>query len=323
MTHSLQAKSQHLQNKSQKTMADGSIRRKAFQNFIRNHGYHANLAQPKTFSEKLLYRKLQQHRWLEQQASLVDKHAVREYIRQTLGEAFLIPQLGYLQDANDFDFERFPPPIILKATHGSGWNLIIRTADEYSLADVRALISAWLGCNYADNFTGEAQYRLVDPGVVVEPLLTDAHGKVPVDYKFHCFDHGKRLIVQTDMDRFGDHSRDFFDEQWQNLDLQLKYNRSEAPASRPDNLPAMLKAARALSQTFDYVRVDLYSFEGKVLFGEITFVPGNACEKLTPAQQDQQLGDAWPLQFFTDDECGLTNRWMNRVYALRARLFPG
>lgn len=316
----LQETSQRLLEKSKKKLKKSSIRRKAFQNFNRIHGYSPNINSPTTFSEKLLYRKLQQENWLEDQANGVDKYVVRAHIAKTVGEHHLIPLLGYLQSEDDFDYERFKPPIILKATHGSGWNLIIRSMDDYPLEDVKALIKSWLSCNYANNFTGEAQYRYVSAGVVVEPLLTDAHGKVPIDYKFHCFDRGNQIIIQTDMDRFGNHSRDFYDPHWQPIEMQLKFPRSGSVIPKPDALVHMLRVAKKLADDYDYIRVDLYSFEGKVLFGELTFVPGNACEKVYPTQWDQQLGEYWFLQGHASDKGGSCNTISNWFHSIRARL---
>jgi len=320
MVPTLKETTQRLLRKSSKRLKNRSIRRKAFQNFNRAHGYNPNTNAPVTFSEKLLYRKLQQEHWLEQQANNVDKYAVRKQIAGIIGEQHLIPLLGYMQSGDDFDFERFPPPIILKATHGSGWNLIIRTIDEYPLEDIRALINSWLSCNYADNFTGEAQYRYVSPRVVAEPLLTDADGKVPVDYKFHCFDQGKQIVIQADVDRFDNHSRDFYDPQWQPIEMQLKFPRSGSVMSKPNTLDTMLALAKDLARDYDYIRVDLYSFEGQVLFGELTFVPENACGKITPSQWDTRLGEYWPLQQYASDKGGSCNTMSNWFHSIRARL---
>lgn len=320
MVPTIKETSQRLLKQSSRRLKNSSIRRKAFQNFNRAHGYSPNINVPTTFSEKLLYRKLQQEHWLEQQAQNVDKYAVREKIATTIGEQHLIPLLGYIRTGEEFNFERFPPPIILKATHGSGWNLIIRSINDYSLEDVRALIKAWLSCNYADNFTGESQYRYVSPGVVAEPLLTDLDGKVPVDYKFHCFDQGKQIVIQTDLDRFDNHCRDFYDVQWQHLDMQLKFQRSNSIMPEPDTLKSMLQVARKLAEDYDYIRVDLYSFKSQVLFGELTFVPGNACEKLSPSEWEKRLGEYWPLQKQASDKSGSCNKMSNWFYSMRARL---
>jgi len=45
---------------------------------------------------------------------------------------------------------------------------------------------------------------------------------------------------------------------------------------KPDAYAEMIEAARELSAPFPFVRVDLYSFRGKVVFGEMTFTP-NGC----------------------------------------------
>lgn len=51
-----------------------------------------NLENPQTYSEKLQWLKL--HDRNPKYTELVDKYAVREYIKNTIGEEYLIPLLG-------------------------------------------------------------------------------------------------------------------------------------------------------------------------------------------------------------------------------------
>ena len=48
-------------------------------------------------------------------------------------------------------------------------------------------------------------------------------------------------------------------------------NDKEIP--RPSRLAEMIEVARALSTGFDFVRVDLYEIDERVMFGELTFTP--------------------------------------------------
>ena len=55
----------------------------------------------------------------------------------------------------------------------------------------------------------------------------------------------------------------------------------------------MLPIAKRLSEGFDYVRVDLYFANGKVLFGEMTFTPGSGFDRFSPAKLDCEFGELW------------------------------
>lgn len=43
--------------------------------------------------------------------------------------------------------------------------------------------------------------------------------------------------------------------------------------SKPEHLKEMVRIAEVLASDFEFVRVDLYDFKGKIYFGELTFSP--------------------------------------------------
>ena len=55
-----------------------------------------------------------------------DKVAVREYVRERVGERYLVPLLGVYEDARDLPVDSLPDHFIVKAAHASGWNLLVR-----------------------------------------------------------------------------------------------------------------------------------------------------------------------------------------------------
>ncbi|WP_275041295.1 ATP-grasp fold amidoligase family protein, partial [Brachyspira hyodysenteriae] len=69
-------------------------------------GYELNLENPKTFNEKLQWLKLYYHDPL--MTICADKYAVREYIKETIGEEYLIPLIGVWDRVEDIDFNSLP-----------------------------------------------------------------------------------------------------------------------------------------------------------------------------------------------------------------------
>ena len=48
-----------------------------------------------------------------------------------------------------------------------------------------------------------------------------------------------------------------------------------------------------VSKDFDYVRVDFYNLNGKIYFGELTFIHGGGFEKFYPSSKDLEWGEYW------------------------------
>lgn len=56
-------------------------------------------------------------------------------------------------------------------------------------------------------------------------------------------------------------------------------------------LAEMIEIAKILSADFPFVRVDLYSFSKRILFGELTFYPGNGVLEFYPDDYNRVSGD--------------------------------
>jgi hypothetical protein len=57
----------------------------------------------------------------------------------------------------------------------------------------------------------------------------------------------------------------------------------------------MLEVAEALASPFDYVRVDLYLWHGRVIIGELTHYPGRGYTAFEPMEIEHEMGSYWRL----------------------------
>ncbi len=57
----------------------------------------------------------------------------------------------------------------------------------------------------------------------------------------------------------------------------------------------MTEIAVALAGSYDFMRVDLYSVDEDVFFGELTPYPSSGLERFRPGSFDSQLGAKWKL----------------------------
>jgi len=142
----------------------------------------------------------------------------------------------------------------------------------------------WLAQNYYD-LGREWVYKDIPPKIICEKHL----GLELIDYKIFYF-NGEPQIIQLDIDRYSNHSRSIYDTDWNLQPFSLLYPNYKSIIQRPDNLDEMLYVGRKLSKDIPFVRVDLYSIHGTIVFGEMTFFPGNGFEKFSPEEYDYEIG---------------------------------
>ncbi len=81
-----------------------------------------DLEQPVRYSEKLQYMKLH---WKDRRAiSRIDKYAVRTIVADRIGPSYLNELFGIYRDTRTIPWRHLPDRFVIKATHGSGWNII-------------------------------------------------------------------------------------------------------------------------------------------------------------------------------------------------------
>jgi hypothetical protein len=256
-------------------------------------GRWANLRPPTTLNEKLFWAKLYGHQPFHTIVS--DKYAVREWVARRIGTQYLIPLVAVFERVDDLDWTRLPEAFVVKATHGSGYNVLVRDKRSVDASQLKKRFRAWVAENHY-YLCREPQYRQIKPRLIVEPLITDAEGELPLDFKFHCF-HGEVEAIQVDIDRFRDHRRNFYDSHWLLLPFTWSMWDRHGPlwpqgraVEKPPQLDEMIAMARILSREFDYVRVDLYNCSGRLYFGELTLCPGGGWERFDPPSYDLHFG---------------------------------
>jgi len=239
-------------------------------------GRWPRLKDPRTFDEKLAFLMLY---WRHPQMTpCTDKYGLRAHVQeQKLGH--LLPELiGVYRDSRELDFAALPAGFVLKCTHGWRFNIICRDKRQLNVHDARRQLDAWMRTDFSTVF-GESHYAAITPRIVCEPLLLDAAGRLPIDYKLYCFS-GKVNCVMVCLDRSADGEgarHFFFDRDWQRA---LPYARSTMNEQRQlpkvEGYEEMVAAAEILSRPFPFVRVDFYSINGRAVIGEMTFTP-SAC----------------------------------------------
>jgi hypothetical protein len=229
---------------------------------------------------------------LENYTSFADKVEVRTFVALTVGEKYLTPLIGAWDDFEKIEFHKLPKQFVLKLSHGSGYNVVCKDKVKLNIELIKNQIKNWQKENFYQ-IGRERQYKNCCPKILVEKYLQDNTGEL-LDYKIFCF-NGKPTYIQVDFDRSTNHTRAFYDIQWNRLPFTTLYPLSERNLERPDNLDELLTVAAKLSKDFLHVRVDLYNPDGHVFFGELTFTHGNGFEPFYPDEWDILVGNQFVI----------------------------
>ena len=151
-----------------------------------------DLEHPKTFSEKTQWLKL--YGGFEDVYPLVDKYTVRDWVKEKIGEEYLIPLLGVYDHFDDIDFDKLPDKFVLKANHGSAWNIIVTDKNKFDKQDAKKKFDEWLHTNFAFQDGLELHYKDIKPLIIAEKYIENDNQDL-YDYKIWCFD-GKAKYIQ-------------------------------------------------------------------------------------------------------------------------------
>jgi hypothetical protein len=189
-----------------------------------------DLHHPKTYNEKIQWLKL--HDRNPEYVRFVDKYAVYPYVKEKIGEQYLIPLLGVWDSFDDIDFSVLPNQFVLKCTHDSGGIAICKDKRTFDRAAAREGLNRSMRKNYF-YYLREWPYKDIKPRIIAQAYLKDEAGSGLWDYKFFCF-HGEPKVMFIVSDR--KRTRETIISIWTSIICRLRAG-IPTPTSRPRNPP--------------------------------------------------------------------------------------
>lgn len=252
-------------------------------------GYKLNLKNPQTFNEKLQWLKLYNRK--PEYTRMVDKSEAKTVAENILGKGCVIPTLGVWNKFEEIDFNSLPDSFVLKTTNGGGGGgvIICRDKSKLNLASAAERLKSSLKANIYRHLK-EWPYKNVKPRIIAEKFMVDESGELR-DYKFYCF-NGEPKVFLVASERFSGHRTyfDYFDMEGNHLPFTQGGINNPVTPELPSTFVEMKQVAMKLSHGLPHVRIDLYSVDEKVYFGEFTFFDSSGFEKFTPREWDNIFG---------------------------------
>ena len=249
-----------------------------------------DLKNPKSFNEKIQWLKLYDRK--EKYTKMVDKYEAKEYVKNILGEEYIIPTLGVWEKFDDIDFDKLPNQFVLKCTHDSGGLVICKDKSKLNKEEARKKINKSLKNKFFYNFR-EWPYKNVKPRIIAEKFMDIGSEKGLVDYKFFCFNGEPKLIyVSEGLEDHSTASIEFLDMNYERLEFKRNdFKTFDVLPKKPVNFEKMKEVSKILSKDNAFLRVDLYEINNNIYFSELTFSPCGGFLPFEPVEWDFKLGE--------------------------------
>lgn len=231
-----------------------------------------NLINPQDFNDHIQWLKIFDQ--VEEKTRCCDKIRVRDYIRERVGEQYLVELYQTCERFDKIDFDSLPNNFVIKTNHDSGTTILVRNKSTLDMESARKKIDASLSRTYGWE-DGEWMYAFVSPKILVEELLDPESDVPPADYRFHCV-NGRVRWMQNDIpvpfqkqmkevtvDPFGSPMKVHFS----------SHKIYTEEFKKPDQWNEMVALAEVLASGWKYVRVDMFISEDRIFCGELTFTP--------------------------------------------------
>ena len=254
-------------------------------------GKKLNLKNPKGFNEKLMWLK---HYWNEPlKGKCSDKLLVRNYVIQKECKEILNGIYSVFESVEEIQWDDLPEKFVLKCTYGAGANVICKDKNSLDILSSKSLLKKGLKPSFLHK-TAEFHGIKTSNKIICEKYIETKQGEVPIDYKVYCF-NGEPKVILAMKDRNKNMKRMFYDINWIPLYEYANREVCNGVIEKPENLEKLIYYSRKLSEGFPFVRVDLFSNDKDVIFGELTFTPAACLSKSHNSKGDLYFGELLKL----------------------------
>ena len=229
-----------------------------------------NLVECRDFNDRIQWLKL-----FDQSPEIIqcsDKILVRDYVRERVGEKYLVKLYQVHNHFFQIDFDSLPDSFVIKTNHDSGSVILVRDKSTFDQKAAEVRIESAIRKPYGW-LNGEWAYAYIEPKVFVEEYIGHNNLSHPPDYKFYVIE-GRVKFCHFIYDRGFDPKEQIIDSDGNDLSTPLYPTfKLGSKFEKPNNWTEMIQVAESIGRDFKCVRVDLYTVKNQIYAGEMTFWP--------------------------------------------------
>lgn len=258
--------------------------------FFKTTGQVLDLENPKTFNEKIQWLKLYDSTPLK--TRLADKYLVRDWVKEKIGEEYLIPLLGVWDKFDDIDFDKLPDRFVLKCNHGSGYNIIVDDKSKFNKKEARKKINKWMKENFAYKVGLELHYADIPRKIIAEKYIKPEDSNIEI--QAYCFNGEIKFVSYENCKMSEQAKRCIFSAEWKPANFKISpqhYNDFDIIPSKPQYFEEFKTMVNILCKDFKFVRIDFIPINDKLIFREMTFTSGSGLSKFEPETKSLEIGN--------------------------------
>jgi hypothetical protein len=263
--------------------------------FRKNNGHLPNIANPHTYAERMLWRKIVDHN--PQFVIFCDKLAAKEFVQRLCPELPIPKTLWIGQNVDAIPGELLRGDVYVKASHGCDFNFRIR-GGKWDRTLLRQKAAWWMRKVYGKR-GGEWSYSRVKPQLFVEEAIGDTEAGL-LDLNVRA-SNGKAILGSLIINCKTPRQRTLYFDPAGNR-IQGAHDADDAPIEPlPDGLDVTepylhaVRLAKRMSLGVDYARFD-FMWNGKTLYGgEITVYPAGGWKEFDNSKARNATLDGWDM----------------------------
>lgn len=266
--------------------------------FVRRIGRLPNISEPKTFHEKMLWRKIFDHD--PRFVTFCDKIECKNWVTTRCPDLPVAPLLWSGEDPQDIPSELLQRPVIIKASHGCNFNYWVdpNTVDRTAL---ERTLHKWQTRQYGRRH-GEWAYSQVPPRLLVEEHLGAYNDEPMLDFTAESFG-GKIVIFRVvTNEKLPGERAGIYDREGNKLNVtRLKPGGEDKPPLPEDftfPVPASVLTSyvERLAGDLDFMRVDFMWADGRLYACEMTAYPGSGYGRFVDTWVTDAFAELWDLR---------------------------
>lgn len=248
-----------------------------------------NLQNPNTYNEKIQWLKI--YNALPIKTQLADKYLVRNWIKEKIGEEYLIPLLGVYDKFDEIDFNKLPNQFVIKCNHGSGYNIIVKDKNTLNIAEARSKVNKWMKTNFAFSCGFELHYRDIKPKIIIEEFIDPEESNDEI--QVWCFNNEIKFVSVETTKYSEDLIRGTFylDETPTEFEISPNHYKKATAINNKQAFYKAIELAKKMVVDVPYLRIDFIEWHNSVKFREMTFTSGTGLSQIIPCEYSKVLGD--------------------------------